>query len=357
MTDRIGIWEIAGSDRKVEVATPVQELEDTETERRLEELLLHSPEVLLPGITLVGRQVMTTGGPLDLLGVDTQGQLVVFELKRGTLTRDAVAQVLDYASELSLRSPEDLARLIEQHAGRNGVEPIEDFLEWFETEFPNAPEAPPGKPRMVLLGLGADERAKRMVNYLAAQGFDIQLLTFQAFRASDRVFLARTVQSQPPVSREGVVQRGQKDSNLQTLTELAERQGVAKLLDETRAFVEQQMPSYCWPGKTNLGFYLADLTEEGRPTQRAYASLHVDQKNRGQIVFNLPERSIELATSAVETALKNHPGAKRGQSSMYAFSLPITASSWPQSKGLVADLLKAIAMGRQARSASAAQQR
>ena len=55
----------------------------------------------MEGLTLVGRQTPTEGGPLDLLGVDADGRLVVFELKRGTLSRDAVAQVVDYASYLN----------------------------------------------------------------------------------------------------------------------------------------------------------------------------------------------------------------------------------------------------------------
>ena len=56
--------------------------------------------MLMPDLTLVGRQTPAGGGALDLLGVDEDGRLVVFELKRGTLTRDAVAQVIDYCSYL-----------------------------------------------------------------------------------------------------------------------------------------------------------------------------------------------------------------------------------------------------------------
>ena len=50
--------------------------------------------MLMPGLTLVGRQTPTGSGWLDLLGVDEDGKLVVFELKRGKLTREAVAQAI-----------------------------------------------------------------------------------------------------------------------------------------------------------------------------------------------------------------------------------------------------------------------
>ena len=66
------------------------------------------PELLEDGLTLVGRQAPTAGGWLDLLGVDRDGRLVIFELKRGSLGRDAVTQVLDYASAISAKSVESL---------------------------------------------------------------------------------------------------------------------------------------------------------------------------------------------------------------------------------------------------------
>ena len=94
---KIKLWSVesSGSTRK---ATAVADIDTTETEQQLEDLLVNSPDLLMDNLTLVGRQLPTEGGPLDLLGVDTDGRLVVFELKRGTLTRDAVAQALDYAS-------------------------------------------------------------------------------------------------------------------------------------------------------------------------------------------------------------------------------------------------------------------
>ena len=64
-------------------ATPVEEVANTETEHLLEDLLVASPQLLEPGLKLIGRQVPTDGGPLDLLGVDQDGRITVFELKRG----------------------------------------------------------------------------------------------------------------------------------------------------------------------------------------------------------------------------------------------------------------------------------
>jgi hypothetical protein len=120
--------------------------------------------LLLNGLKLVGRQTETPGGPLDLLGVDEDGQLIVFELKRGTLTRDAVAQIVDYASYLAELAPSDLSNLISQGSGKLGVEKIDDFAEWYQLQFGKNP-ASIGKPKMMLVGLGVDDRARRMVEH------------------------------------------------------------------------------------------------------------------------------------------------------------------------------------------------
>lgn len=164
VAEKIGVWRIAG---KSVAAQPLEELRTTETEQRLEELLVASPDVLMPGLTLVGRQVPTEGGPLDLLGVDQEGRLVLFELKRGTLTRDGVAQILDYGSDLQVREPEDIAALVEKNSGRHGILFIKDFADWYRSEFPDVDDPPPAGMRLVLVGLGVDDRARRIVNFLA----------------------------------------------------------------------------------------------------------------------------------------------------------------------------------------------
>ena len=80
-----------------------------DTESFLEETLVKNPQLLIPDLRLVGRQTPIAGGALDLLGVDKDGKLVIFELKRGTLSRDAVAQIIDYASHLEAMDSDALA--------------------------------------------------------------------------------------------------------------------------------------------------------------------------------------------------------------------------------------------------------
>ena len=83
MTDGIQLWELRGVRR----AAPVEPVARLDTELLLEDVLTANPHLMMSGLTLVGRQTPVEGGFLDLLGVDEDGRLVVFELKRGRLTR------------------------------------------------------------------------------------------------------------------------------------------------------------------------------------------------------------------------------------------------------------------------------
>ena len=185
--DEIRLWAMDGAG----CAAPLDPAGQTDTERLLEDTLVRNPELLLPGLSVVGRQVQTPGGPLDLLGVDDDGRLVVFELKRGTVTRDAVAQVLDYASFLEFMPEGELADFIAAGSGTHGAESIGDFAEWYESKS-GGQELSALKPvRMALVGLGVDERATRMAQLLAGKGVDFSLLTFHGFTYNGATFLAR----------------------------------------------------------------------------------------------------------------------------------------------------------------------
>ena len=188
--EEIKLWAMDGAGD----ATSLQTADRTNSERLLEDTLVKNPEMLMPGLTLVGRQTPTEGGPLDLLGIDEDGRLVVFELKRGTLTRDAVAQVIDYASFLQDMPDGDLAKFVSDRSGAHSTTRIEDFDEWYDAKSGGQGFSALKPVRMVLVGLGVDETTTRMVRFLAAGSMDFLLLTFHGFNYNGSTFLARQVQ-------------------------------------------------------------------------------------------------------------------------------------------------------------------
>ncbi|MBD0297182.1 MAG: DUF91 domain-containing protein [Flavisolibacter sp.] len=64
----------------------------------LEQWIKSNPEILGNDIAIIGEQVLTKSGPLDFLGIDRSGNLVIVELKRDKLPREVLAQAIDYAS-------------------------------------------------------------------------------------------------------------------------------------------------------------------------------------------------------------------------------------------------------------------
>ena len=188
--DEIKIWAADGSGG----ATALEAAHQIESERLLEDTLVNNPDMLMPGLTLVGRQTRTEGGPLDLLGVDDDGRLVVFELKHGMLSRDAVAQVIDYASYLDAMPEGELANYISERSGTHGVERIEDFDEWYDAKSGGQGIGALKPVRMVLVGLGVDATTSRMAQFLATGGMDFSLLTFHGYSYDGSTLLARQVQ-------------------------------------------------------------------------------------------------------------------------------------------------------------------
>ncbi len=342
---RVQLWAVEeGGQESAIRAVPVTEVADTETERRLENLLVSAPKSLLDGITLIGRQFRTAGGPVDLLGVDQEGRLVVLELKRGTLTREAVAQILDYASDLSAMEDDQFARLIEQYSGRGGVDEIEDFSDWYNREFPNADSLLSEPPRMVLVGVGADATSMRVVDFLAKAGIDIQLLTFHAFRSDGKLMLARQVETAAPARRAGSSSQT-KQGNRKELLELAEGVGSKALLLEVADFLENRMECYRWPGKTAFSFSLQGQTDEGKPSLHSYATLRVDRNRKGTLILSFHPRAEAAAPEASEQFLQEVPSAQRRNSSWIALEVAIREATWPELRPALEQVVNAIVEG------------
>ena len=63
MHDDIRIWEIEDASKATK---PLESTQQVETEQSLEGVLVRNPNMLMPGLTLVGRQTPTDSGILDL---------------------------------------------------------------------------------------------------------------------------------------------------------------------------------------------------------------------------------------------------------------------------------------------------
>ena len=269
--DEVKIWSVDGESNVEPLANKGQ----TDTESLLEETLVRNPDMLIPGLRLVGRQTPTKGGPLDLLGVDEDGRLVVFELKRGTLSRDAVAQIIDYASDLDSKSEVELAEHIAANSGVGSIENIDDFEEWYgeNTEAESLASLRPL--RLFLVGLGADDRTERMVRFLANNsGMDISLLTFHGFAYDGNTLLAKQVR----VEAEGEPEPRQpkstlsREEKLELIISRAKNEGVANLFLEVRRMFQVNWRVLSEKvSKQNVGLWLQEREESGKLKYKSHA--------------------------------------------------------------------------------------
>ena len=284
MNDDIRIWEI---DDPNQGGRPVESIEETDTENALEEALVNSPDMLMQGLTLVGRQTPTDGGNLDLLGVDADGRLVVFELKRGKLTREAIVQILDYCSWLESLTETDLTEHIASRSGTGGVDKISAFEAWYETRY-SGQLADLRPIRMVLVGLGADTRAQRMVDYLARRNVDIKLLTFHGFTHAGKTLLARQTEGGEEVHETGPVRRVSQDELHNLHAERAKEGGIGDLWHE--AVSTLSIPFYSTATQSGITFWLPAITLPRRHSGetvsvRASHSVAVDRDEKIRVTF------------------------------------------------------------------------
>jgi Endonuclease NucS C-terminal domain len=100
----------------------------------LEAWVASDPSIIRPGLRIIGRQVITRSGPLDLLRIDHSGDLYVIELKRERLPREALAQAIDYASDLQSWPLEKISQICTEYTYTK--QSLEDL---FNEAFPDKP--------------------------------------------------------------------------------------------------------------------------------------------------------------------------------------------------------------------------
>lgn len=129
----------------------------------LEPWLASNPEIISSDVSIIGRQVITKSGTIDLLGIDKTGNLVIVELKRDRLPRDVLAQAIDYASDVADWSLERISEICSNYTCKS----LEEFLDdaFPDIELENL--CINGTQRIVLIGFSIESALERMIEWLA----------------------------------------------------------------------------------------------------------------------------------------------------------------------------------------------
>ena len=169
------LWEVEEGGqtvREMELEQPPEEV--------LEGLVEQHPEMLEEELLIIGRQMATETGPLDLLALDGDARPVVIELKREALPRVVIAQALDYASWVSFQEEEDIEARVREYLGRDVGDA---FSERFDRPYE---EMVVEDPRILIVGSDVPEPVERMIAYLEGYGIHIDWVVVQFFKVGER---------------------------------------------------------------------------------------------------------------------------------------------------------------------------
>lgn len=189
MATEIQTWEIInGSLNAIDTSLSQHKLRE---QQDLEQWITTNPQILGLDITIIGRQVMTKSGPLDFIGIDSDGNSVIIELKRDKLPREVIAQAIDYASDVSTWDIEKLGNICREYHSQE----LEDVLAENFDHINIDDIVINSSQRLLLVGFGIDERLSRMIEWLSTNynlAINAILLNYSRTSAGNEV-LSRTV--------------------------------------------------------------------------------------------------------------------------------------------------------------------
>lgn len=242
MGTEIKTWEIV--DGKLASVDTALKTEGRTEPYHLELWLSSNPEIIGADIMIIGRQVKTKSGPIDLLGIDKSGNTVIIEIKRDELPRESLAQAIDYASDVADWTVERLGEVCSEYTKKSFEDAFNDAFPDVDPENVNLNSTQ----RILLVGFSIEASLERMIEWLSdSYGVNINaiVLSYVKTKSGDELLTKTSI-----ISEEMEQERTRKPKRF----ELAERhlrrlEFWKKLL--ARAKSKTNLHSNVSPGKDN----------------------------------------------------------------------------------------------------------
>ncbi len=225
MPNKIRLWEVSSGQQPIEITS-----DEISLEEHLEDWLEQDIRMLDPGLLVIGRQVETDfNGLIDLLCLDSAGDIVVVELKKGRTPREVTAQTLDYAAWAAKLTRAEIEEKANSYFGKVSSTLQEKFQARFGAE--DLPDTLNGQHRSIIVAESMDESTERIVEYLSSKSVPINVATVQHFTTDDGMeLLAHVFLVEPEIA----AARGQSRNRRPQLTvsqmaTLAKERGIDQL--------------------------------------------------------------------------------------------------------------------------------
>lgn len=157
MSTRIKTWQIMDGELQ-SIQTSLKNEGRTEP-YDLEPWIESNTDILGSGIVIIGRQTMSNSGPIDLLGIDRTGNVVIVEIKRDKLPREALAQAIDYASDAAEWNIEKLGEICLEYSKKTLEQTFAESFPDVDLENLNINEIQ----RIILVGFSVESALERMI--------------------------------------------------------------------------------------------------------------------------------------------------------------------------------------------------
>ena len=309
---KVRLWEVISDSELQEI--PGNEIN---LEERLEDWLASDISALDPNLLVIGRQVRTDfGGIVDLLCLDSAGDTVIVELKKGRTPREVTAQALDYASWVRDLSSEHLAEIAVEHFGiSNSLDAA--FQEQFERPLPDDLNL---NHRSLIVAESMDASTERIVRYLSSLKVPINVATVQHFRdRSDRSFLAQVylIEPEEAEAKSRSTSRRTSRQTVNGLQEMANANGIGELYSRMKEGVRGILSAQPY---TNRAWYRLRRDDGGirtvlivnaEPDSESGGmgfSVHADRL-KGQLGIDFDELRTWLPANACERDLSGWAGS------------------------------------------------
>ena len=193
MGTEIKTWQIV--DGKLQSVTTNLKDEGRTEPYDLEPWLESNAGILGPDIVIIGRQPMSKSGPIDLLGIDKTGNIVIVEIKRDKLPREALAQAIDYASDAAEWSVEKLGEICSEYSGKTLEETFAESFPDVDVENININDTQ----RIILVGFSVEASLERMIEWLS-DNFNVNInavvLSYVKTASGDELLTKTTIISE-----------------------------------------------------------------------------------------------------------------------------------------------------------------
>lgn len=224
----VAVWQVA-SDQPTRL-----DVAHVDLEKDLEGWIDLNPDLVRFGLQVIGRQVHLEAGPLDLLAIDDQGRFCVIEVKRGSVDRDTIAQVQDYAACLSQISEESLRDALSEHLAQRKLD-LDLLLA--ERDSLDALDPQSRQIFMLVVGTGRGVGLERILRFLSGYGVPISAVLFNVFKTSqgEQILIRETAASESAK----VINNKWQTNSIEKIRDIAKEGGCVDIFDVLNQVAEE----------------------------------------------------------------------------------------------------------------------